>query len=88
MSINDRKGTIHIEHILFQDHALISSILSAIEFVPWRVEYMALGVCFEMQGVSPRFDEVPSWHVMPFYTVHVTQDEDGKLTSVDVQRRD
>lgn len=56
----------------------VAGILTALRFVPFRVEHLYYSSRFLMEGISEKFDEVKEGESIPFYDLAINT-VDGKL---------
>lgn len=63
----------------------ISPVLCLMNFVPLRVEYLAMEDKFEYIGTSVLFDEVSEACMCPTYIITITE-EDGDIESAKVEK--
>jgi hypothetical protein len=60
----------------------VQAILNWIEFLPCRVELLAMTDQFELLGYSSHFSVLPEAQITPTYDLEIHVDEDGELVSV------
>jgi len=63
-------------------------IFTALEFFPWRAEYLFERDAFELVGVSPNFDILKDNEITPEYTLLVRKNEEtGDVEAVSAARQ-
>ena len=74
-----RMGKFYLEHFFIDaPESLAGKMLARMEFVPWRVEYLAHMDRFEYIGTSPRFALVDKGNAVPQYIVS-PYERDGEV---------
>jgi hypothetical protein len=83
-----RIGVIHISEKYYnlEDGALVSILLTKLQFVPMRVEYLHHSGKYELAGISPEFEPIYTGIETPTYDLGFTTDEDGYLIEISLTK--